>query len=151
MATGRAQIYTLEVDYGMSFDQMVEAGRYDWRNPGITRQLYTTMGEGKKRFQAELIRLKRGGLTKTVLATARKRRLIRPAPEHLLAFGAQYPDVQEEFLVVGLYEEDKWVRDSDGNLGILCLGENERGRYIGFAWPIFAWRVGDGFLFLRNN
>lgn len=95
--------YPVTVLYGLSLEEMVKRGRYDWVNEHITQ---TNFPRPKRRKQKgaviELIKFDKAMESDDVIAELDKMGL-RPATiEELLAFGEMYPDVQREFPVVAL-------------------------------------------------
>ena len=147
-------LYTLDVEYGLTFEQQVAAGKYDWKDSAVQPNRWLIEGSGNQKFQAELLHLpspKKGyNTTDEVLAEAKRHGLIRPSAEHILAFGAQHPNVQKEFPVVGLFEEKHCWRSSDGSLGVLCLNFVSRERNLCVDWLSVEWHERCRFLFLRN-
>lgn len=97
-------IFCFFVDYSMTFEQMIAAGRYDLKNSEITEKhfLIPPSKRGKKEVAIELIHFNRDMESYDVLRELDLMGL-RPAelPE-LLAFGAAYPEKQREFPIVAL-------------------------------------------------
>lgn len=95
-------VYPISVDYGMKFEAMVKAGRYDWTNSDITAEHFPVKGEGavELKAQAQLVHFGRdmddGDVTRELDALGFRDGAI----EELLAFGAKYPDLLREFPIV---------------------------------------------------
>lgn len=119
--------FALEVDYDMSFEQMVEAGiapdRWDFVNQNIKAHPCSVEGKGKKKFQAELLYLQgKSSSTTQILFEAERRGLVRPRPEHLMAFAAQKRHLWQVYHVVGLFEEKYcWWQESQHRLAVLGM------------------------------
>ncbi len=95
-------IYTVSVDYGMSVEELVHLGCYDWSNSDITSRHFPTQRTGKAEVAIELIRFGRAIGSCEALRELGKMGY-RPAEIHeFLAFGAKYPNIQWEFPVVAL-------------------------------------------------
>lgn len=144
----RSRIYPLDIDYDMSFTQRMEAGCYDViAERSIKHWRFLINGKGKKRVRARLINMGRPVKKREVLARAKSRGLIRPSPEHLFAFGAQYPEVQLGLPIVGLFDEKECARDRDGEpLGLYLSGRGLRSLSICYVNAEFE--EDECFLFL---
>ena len=116
------------IDYNMSLEEMVEAGKYDWGNLGINGENFKfKRGDGKVRIIIKLVCFNRLMSYREVLRWF-SRHGLRPGnlPE-LLAFGATYPEKQLEFPVVQV--GTLWrIKKRRGSRGLyLRRGNKERG------------------------
>ncbi len=94
--------FNLMIDYSQTLEQMIAAGRYDWPNSEIMAKRFFVKEVGKIFLKAELVHFNRNISSGGVVFELRKMGK-RPATiEELLAFGAQYPEIQREFPVVAL-------------------------------------------------
>lgn len=93
---------SIAVDYNMSLEDMIAAGRYDWANGDITKERFPIKGKGVKEFAVTLVHF--GHFMSSDNAVKEmKKKWLRPAThDELLSFGAKYPDMQREFLIVAL-------------------------------------------------
>lgn len=95
-------IYTISVDYGMSIEELVRLGYYDWLDRNITSEHFPTSRTGKAEIAVELIHFDRIINSNEALRELDKMGY-RPAELHeLLVFGAKYPNVQRKFIIVAL-------------------------------------------------
>lgn len=119
------QPLVVTVDYSQTFKQMVDAGHYDWRNPGITARHIPIPPPKRSKKEKILLRLIHFGRymaadgvdgVESILDKAGLRSANFP---QLLAVGSTYPEKQLEFPIVALDAE--WVEAGavaylDGNL-----------------------------------
>ncbi len=134
--------FELLIDYNQTMEQMISAGRYDWFNNDITTKRFPVKGEGKVSRKAELIRFNRSISSDGVIAELDKMGK-RPATiEELLAFGAQYPEIQREFPVVALGSS----AEVSGLRCVACLYGDGSERYLRLYWWDGSWDGSDRFL-----
>ena len=96
--------FEFEVDYDLSFEEMVAAGHYDWRNDNLNERNFPIKGKGKKRFEGKLFAANcssEEGI-KHILAEDQVKPWKPGETEHILAFGVAFPDVQRKTPVVAL-------------------------------------------------
>lgn len=136
----------LTLDYGMSLEQMVAAGHYDWTNSDITTKRFPIVGSGVVEFEHKLFHFDRN------VSSEEADRLIivdgwQPAKiEHLLAFGAAKPEEQRKFPVVALGS----VAEFDGKRRVPYLYGVGSGRDIHLRWRGDDWLGCYRFLAVRN-
>lgn len=126
-------IFTVTVDYDQALAQMIKAGNYNWANDDITSDHFPTVGVGQEECKFVLVHLDKPVTTKEALEEIRRRGLLPAKIEHLLAFGAKYPEKQREFLIVEL--GSVWV-DPRGRRRVACLAENVGERELGLSWSV---------------
>ena len=132
-----AKNYPVVIDYSDSFQQRLDAGRYDWKNSDITEKHFPVKGEGRIQIDLDLMHFDRRMKTENVLA-AIEAQGYRPATiEELLAFGATYSELQREFPIVALGAV--WQRGhGDRRVATLCKDRDRRhldfSLYYGGAW-----------------
>lgn len=90
--------FRVTIDYGQSRDQRVEAGKYDWVDSWTCD--VPACGEGKHDCELVLVRLDEDASTEEVLTEFKRRGLLPARMEHLLAFGAKYPEHQRRFNIL---------------------------------------------------
>lgn len=88
-------------DYNTSLAELVAAGNYDYVSPDITEEHFP-VGQGQPDIETFLVHFHRAMSSENVVSEMQHHDL-RPAtmPE-LLAFGAQYPNSQDEFPILAL-------------------------------------------------
>lgn len=95
-------VHAVEVDYGLSLKQMIEAGRYGYVNDAITPDRFLIEGGGKQTIEIVLSHFGEAIDSQEAIDRMDKEGY-RPATiAELLALGAQYPDLQQKFPVVAL-------------------------------------------------
>ena len=99
--------FSVQIDPKQSFDEMVAAGKYDWKSGDVTALNFPITETVAADVPLQLIDL--GG---NMLSGEVKERLDqlgrKPAKiEHLLLFGAKYPEKQREFRIVAV--GSSWV------------------------------------------
>ena len=128
--------YDVEVDYDLSSEETIRAGKYDNVCEGATVENYPPAIErtGKARIVVELLRFANPNLDsrsyKTVLAEYEKMGLRKIELRELLAFGATYPQVQRYYSVVAvglLRENGGW---SHGLTNVLLSGDSGKINYL---------------------
>ena len=128
--------YSVSVDFGMSVEDAVKLGRYDWANGDINSRNFPTTRSGKEEVVAELVHFNRAIPTEDALREL-NRQGYRPAElRELLAFGEKYPDVQREFPIVAL--GSVW-QDRGGDRGVPYLYGGSSGRDLGLGWVGGDW------------
>ncbi len=125
----------ITVNYGLSVEDAVEIGRYDWANNDITSKNFPTTQTGKAEVVLEPIHFNCYISTKD--APLKLDRMgYRPAELHeLLAFGEKYQNVQREFPIVALGS----VWHQRGGRRVPCLYGDSSGRVLGLLWVGRAW------------
>lgn len=138
--------FTLEVDYDKSLEEMIAAGRYDWKNSDITADRFPVKGKGKKKAEVELVHFNRDISSEDAIAEMDKLGL-RPATiEELLAFGAANPDIQRKFPIVALGS----VAEVSGSRFVAYLRRVWSERSLSLGWFAFDWNPDCRFLAVRK-
>lgn len=123
----------IEVDYGMPFEQMVAEGRYDWRNDNLNEKNFPIKGKGKRHFECKLFDANcssKQGVERIEAAG------FKPgATEHILKFGATFPEIQRKTPIVGLGSTAR----VGGRVDVPCLGRGGAGRGLGLSWWGGGW------------
>jgi hypothetical protein len=129
--------YPLVVDYGLSVETAVRAGRYDWSNDNITSRNFPTKRKEKRQVVVELVHLDRSASTEDVLRELDKADM-RPAELHeLLALGEVYPELQRGFPVVALGSVWQY---QNGYRDVPYLYRRGAERLLDLSWIEFDWR-----------
>jgi hypothetical protein len=132
------EIYSGIVNYDLTFAQMIQAGNYGWTNDDIVPEHFTIVGVGQEECRFVPVHLNRAATTEEALEEIAQRGLIPAKIEHLLSFGAKYPEKQREFAIVEL--GSVWV-GSFGcrSVACLCEGDGRRGLGLCDASPDCQW------------
>jgi hypothetical protein len=107
----------LAVDYSMSLEDMIAAGKYDWVSGGITAERFPVEGTGIKKFRTKLFDFSPRISSDDAAAAIRKENFTPGNDVHGFAFGATFPDEQRKYPIacLGLSAQ---VR---GGRGVVCL------------------------------
>ena len=140
--------FEFEVDYEQPFEAMVAAGRYDWRNDNLNEKNFPIKGKGKKRFEGKLFPANcssQEGVDR--IATEDKARPWKPGEtEHVLMFGATFPELQRKTPIVGLGSSARVY----GYRSVPCLYVSDRGRSLDLGWWGGDWPDGWRLLGVRE-
>ncbi|MEH2551643.1 hypothetical protein V1283_008288 [Bradyrhizobium sp. AZCC 2262] len=94
------------IDFGQTLETMIAAGKYDWKNDRITAAYFPIEGTGIKKVRNRLFHFGRDISSKDAVAAIKADDPHTPWEpariEHLLAFGAAYPDEQRQYPIIGL-------------------------------------------------
>lgn len=143
----------ITVDYGMTLEQMVEVGHYDWANPeidwanpDITASCFPITGEGKKELVAEVIHFNRD-ISSEDAVTELGGMALRPGTiEELLAFGAAFPEMQRKFPIVELGSSC----EIGGKRSVAYLDRYDSERSLSLDWWDDGWDRDYRFLAFRK-
>lgn len=95
-------VNTITADYSKPLAHMIADGRYDWKNDDITAERFLITGQGTVQLEWKLDHFDRK-ISSERAVKAIERDGWQPAKiEHLLAFGAKYPDEQCRYPIIGL-------------------------------------------------
>ena len=140
--------FPLTVDRVRSLQQMIEAGHYDYADPEIIEHHVPVNGTGVVTAAALLVRFNRFISTETVLAELARLNLRPGDLIELLAFGAQYPEMQRKFSVLEL--ASIWM-NRDGYRNVATLSRTARERVLVVSYPGGGWRDIHRFLAFRKS
>ena len=139
----------LSVDYGQSLEQMIAEGNYDWKNSDITAKRFPVVGNGIEQFEAKIFHFDRNTASQDNVDAIKADDPANPWEpgkiEHLLAFGAKYPEEQRKYPVIALGS----VAKVDGLRRVPCLGVRGRERDLGLGWWNDGWLGRCRFLAVR--
>lgn len=140
----------LEVDYSITLEQMIGAGKYDWKNENITSSRFPVKDEGVVQFEFKLFHFNRTTTSEKVEKAIREEdetNSWEPAQiEHLLVFGAKLPEEQRKFPVIALGSSAQLV----GRRDVPCLCGDDSRRNLGLAWWVAGWYGHCRFLAVRK-
>ena len=139
------------VDYGMTFDQMIAACRCDCVNSDLTKARFPIKGDGKVEFESKLLGFDKSISSDEVVVIIRSADKARPwepaQTEHLLAFGAVYPDEQRKYLIAALGS----VGEVLGDRLVPCLSRSGSERFLCLCWFNDVWVSHCRFLAVRKK
>jgi hypothetical protein len=92
----------LIVDYNQTLEQMIAAGRYDWTSSDITVKRFPIEGKGVVEFEAILFHFDKNISSGKVKCQIEEAGWQVGNIEHLLSFGANYPEEQRKYTIIGL-------------------------------------------------
>lgn len=124
------------VDYGLTLEQMIVAGRYDWTNSDITSERFPVKGAGKMEYENKIFHFGRNisseEATRLIIADDTSNPWKPWKTEQSLAYGTKYPDDQMKGPLVGLGSS----AELDGNRNVLILFKVGSRRYL----RLHGWR-----------
>lgn len=140
----------LSIDYNNSLDQMIAAGNYDWKNDDITASRFPIVGEGIVEYEFRYLHPNETISSEKVLDLTKKLDTKNPwesaKTEHLLTFGAAFPDEQRKFPIIALGS----VGRVSGYRRVPYLYEVGAGRGLDLDWWDGDWYSGCRFLVVRK-
>ena len=127
---------TVVINYGLSVEDAVKAGKYDWSNSDISTKHFPSKRKGTAEVEIILLHFNRDMYSGDMFRELDKQGGLRPAELHEgLVVGAKYPDIQRKFPVVVL--GSVW-RDPYGYRYCAFLYGNGSGRFLGLS-PLGWW------------
>ena len=122
-------IFCVRVNYDLSVEKAVKAGKYYWKDDDITDKNFPPKRSGSAEIDIQLVNFNKNMSSEDVLKELDKMGL-RPAelPE-LLVLGTKYPNEQKRYPIIAL--GSVW-RDLDGDCYVPFLfgGGSERELYL---------------------
>ncbi len=139
-------VFTVTVDFGQTLEEMIAAGRYDWKNDDITTKRFPVKGEGKKEVEITVVHFNR--VIESDEAIKEMDALgYRPATiEELLGFGKEHPDLQRSFPIIALGS----VGEVRGHRGVPYLRGRGSRRNLDLRWFDHGWSADCRFAFVRK-
>jgi hypothetical protein len=140
---------TLVVDYTMSLEDMIVAGKYNWANDNITAKRFSVAGTGTEELEWDLWDPRRDISSGDALKGQQTEDNDENNPwrsatlAELLAFGAKYPDAQRKNPIVALAS----VARVHGGRDVAYLCGDGSLRYLDLSWWGSGW--GSDYRFLR--
>lgn len=150
------ETYDVRLDYDKAFEDMIADGKYELKHNELPEH-FKMDGRGSVDVQLHLVSFRRttkNGLeyrdvTSKEVEVGLEALGLKPAKmEHLLAFGAQYPDKQREFKVVALGSRWTAVGGYNGYYRVPWLGDVRSERILGvwLEYPSYSWVIPVRFL-----
>ncbi len=136
----------LTVDYSRTLQEMIVAGKYDWKDSNVTEKNFPKVS-GDKNVFCKLFHFNRSISSKEAIAEMDKTGY-RPATLfELLALGAKYPGLQHQFPIVAL---DSVLTGVDGDRRVPPCLRVCGWRELGLVWSDRDWSDDYRFLAVRN-
>jgi len=139
--------YPVSVNYELSVENAIEAGNYQAVNTDITGKNFPSTRRGEADLEIVLVRFEHRMKSEDVLDELSKEGLRAAELPEFLAFGAEHPDVQRKFSVVGL--GSVW-QDRKGYRNVPCLYTASEGRYLDLHWWDDGWYSYSRFAAIRR-
>lgn len=141
---------SLTVDYNQTVEQMIAAGKYDWKNSDITEKHFPLPAElsgQKTAVSSKLFHFNRDISSEDAIAEMDKAGY-RPATlSELLALGTKHPELQRQFPIVAL--GSLW-RLAFGLRRVPFLLVDGVERRLGLLWFDYDWYAYYRFLGVRK-
>jgi hypothetical protein len=138
----------ITIDYGMSLRDMIAAGKYDRTNEYITAEKFPVQGLGSMQFEARLFHFDRSTSSEKAIDLIACNASWEPAKlEHLLAYGAAYPEDQRQYSIIALGS----VAEVRGLRHVPCLFQGGAERDLELGWWGGGWRGYCRFLAVRKQ
>lgn len=138
------KLYLARIDYNLTLAKMIALGRYQSVDSDILPLNFPVIGSGKKEVGLEIFpfdcRISSVDVVKEMRAADREPARI----EHLLAFGAGYPEIQKQFPISALGSVWKL------SLNLFMVSSldmtNDNKRSLKLDYSNYIWEAGRGFL-----
>jgi hypothetical protein len=145
------EVITLSMDYGMTLEDMIKAGNYDWKNDDLNTKNFPVKGEGIQWFEFDLVDPKQDISSEDALKLLEKdsdpaNPWMPAQTEHLLALGAAFPDLQRKNPLVALGS----VAEVSGDRRVPYLDGYGSGRDLRLRWFERGWGSSCRFLRFRK-
>jgi hypothetical protein len=141
------EVFPVTVNYGLTVEKLVNAGKYDWSNSDINAKNFPSDRKDAAEVAIELVHFGRSMESDEVLEELDKQGL-RPATlAELLAFGVKYPEKQREFPIVAL--GSVW-RGRNGFRSVACLCGYTDARSLSLRWLGSLWSADFRFAAVRK-
>jgi hypothetical protein len=143
---------TIEIDFGLTLDQMIQAGKFEWMNNEINFHQFPVQGEGKVVFEARLFHFQGPISSRDAEQAIKESDAERPWQvarlEHLLAYGAKFPTEQRNHPILALGS----VGDAAyfGKRNVPYLYRRVTGRSLHLDWWCNDWPPLYRFLAVRE-
>ena len=136
----------LTVSYDHSIADLVNDGQYDRSNGDITDSNFPSDESGEKEVETALFHFNQSVSSEDAIERMKKDGCRPATMKELLSFGAQYPEIQREFLIVALGSVTPFGGDRD----VGCRDRCGSSRGLLRAWFGIGWDAGCRFLAVRN-
>lgn len=142
--------FQFTIDYTHKLEAMIAAGRYDWTNSDVTAKRFPLVGEGIIEFESKLFHFDRSVSSEQAVELIKADDTTNPYEpakiEHLLSFGAKFPEEQRKYPIIGLGS----VARVGGRRFVPYLHGSDAERRLDLHWFVFGWSPGCRFLGVRK-
>ncbi len=141
------------VDYSMTLEQLIAAGKFDWLNNDINSDQFPVKGEGKAEYETKLFQFDGNISSENAVIKIKEFDPANPWEpakiEHLLAFGSKYPDEQRKhpILALGSVGNPTFF----GKRNVPYLYRRVTGRSLHLDWWSNEWHPFYQFLAIRKK
>ena len=143
------QVFRFTVDYDRLIEVMIAAGHYGWVNDNIAK-CFQIRGSGIVHFEGRYFHPNRGISSEDAVTGIGELDTENPwmpaETEHMLAFGAKYPDEQRKHPIIGLGSVAVVVN----NRRVLYLDGGASERFLSLVWWGRKWNAVYRFLAVRK-
>jgi hypothetical protein len=144
------ETFRLTTDYSQPLEAMIACGHYDWKNDDITPKRFPLKGEGIVEVEACLFHFNREIESKDAIKAIESADKDNPWSasqiEHILAFGAFFPEEQRKFPIIGLGS----VAEIRGDRYVPALWKLGSKRSLDLSWFGSRWFGHCRFLAVRK-
>ncbi len=129
--------YPVQVNYDLSVEAAIRAGKYDWKNENITSANFPPTRQGTMDLDIILVHYGRDMQDEEIDKDLERQGLRDAELPELLALGAKYPDLQRQFPIIA--RGSVWLFPSDGDRGVPYLRKDGGGRGLNLGWLGGRW------------
>lgn len=137
--------FVIEIPTDLTITQMVQLGKYNWANEHIGK-LFKSDPTLTGKWECELIEAKKSISSKAANELCNQDGWESAKVDHLLIFGATYPEIQRKNWIVGLGS----YAHLNGQLCVLVLNSYRARRYISLYGWFDVWDKDYRFLRVRK-
>jgi hypothetical protein len=141
------ETFPLSVNYDLPLEEAINAGNHQGVHGSITPENVPSTRHGQAHLDIILVRYDQRMESENVLHELNREGLRAAELPELFAFGAEYPEVQRKFSIVGL--GSVW-KDRKGYRNVPCLYEASEGRYLDLHWWDDGWYSYSRFAAIRK-
>jgi hypothetical protein len=128
--------FNMTLDYCLTLEQMITAGNYGYANQSITAQEFPLTGKGKVEAEVILVHFNRVVMSDEAVKEMLDMGLNPGKIEHLLALGAEHPNLQKQFPIIYLGSSS---HKPNGERTVPCLGYWDNERVLSLDWCDRGW------------
>ncbi len=128
--------FTVTVDYTQTVEEMVQAGKYDWKNSDISSKNFPVKRREPGKVEVHLIHFNRAISSDDAIKELDRMGFRLAELPELLALGAQHPDEQKKYPIIAL--GSVW-QDPGGDRDVPYLVRNDSGRGLSLGWFEGGW------------
>lgn len=140
-------INKIKVDYNQNLESMIVDGQYDWKDSGITADRFSINGDGLVEVETILFHFDHSIYSEEAKLLIEEAGWKVAKIEHVLAYGAAYPDEQKKYPILALGS----VGEVLGSRYVLVLGWDGSERGLRLSYCVGAWNDHCRFLAVRKS